>query len=116
VPKKIRTRDQVAAMKDKAVRFLRDVVGDPDRAQEFEEMDAEDYAEHKHIQIENPSSRTTIHKTGVDNMPLKRTTRSKLQKRIDELESENEALTDKLDSILDIASDDEDDDAEEDDD
>ena len=41
-------------MQEKAVRFLRDVIGDPDRAEEFEAMSPEEYAEHKRIEIWNP--------------------------------------------------------------
>jgi hypothetical protein len=34
-------------MQEKAVRFLQDVVGDPDRAEEFEAMSPEEYTGHK---------------------------------------------------------------------
>lgn len=47
--------------------------------------------------------------------PSSQPSRADLQSRIEELESENETLTDKLDSILDIASDDDDDDGDDDD-
>jgi len=43
-------------MQAKAVRFLENVVGDPDRAAEFEAMSPEEYAEHKGIKISNPSN------------------------------------------------------------
>ncbi len=36
------------------MRFLRDVVGDPEKAEEFERMSPEEYAEHKRIEIKNP--------------------------------------------------------------
>ncbi len=53
---KSKTFDQIESMRQKAVRFLRDVVGDPDKAEEFEAMSPADYAEHKKIRmIENPS-------------------------------------------------------------
>jgi hypothetical protein len=45
-------------MQEEAVRFLRDMVGDPDRAEEFEAMSPEAYAEHKRIEIENPPPRS----------------------------------------------------------
>ena len=41
------TRDQLQARKDKAVRFTRDVLGDPDRAEEFEEESLENYVERR---------------------------------------------------------------------
>ena len=47
------TADQVQAKKDKAVQFLRDVVGDDDRADEFEDMSLDEYAEDKGIEIVN---------------------------------------------------------------
>jgi hypothetical protein len=48
--------------------------------------------------------------------PAPQPSRADLQNRIDALESENETLNDKLDSILDIASDEDDDDDDDDDD
>jgi phenylalanine-4-hydroxylase len=53
VPKKQATYEQVQAKKDKAVQFLRDVVGDDDKADDFEDMDVQAYADKKHIQIVN---------------------------------------------------------------
>jgi hypothetical protein len=52
-----KTLDQIERMKSKAAEFVRDVVGDPDRADEFEEMSPEEYAAHKQIQIKNPNQR-----------------------------------------------------------
>lgn len=111
-----RVLDQVLAMQEKAVRFLRDVVGDPHRADEFAEMTPEQYAEHKHITIvSNPASGITILIEGDRRMA--KPTREELEDRIDELEDENQALRDKLGSITDILDeDDEDSDDEGDDD
>ena len=53
------TYDQVEARKEKAVRFLRDVVGDDDRADEVEDESVEDYADRKGLVIKNPQRRTT---------------------------------------------------------
>ncbi len=108
MPKKTKTRDEVVATQDKAVRFLRDVVGDPDKAEEFAAMSPEEYADHKRITIlQNPvSGRTTILIQGETYMP--KPTRADLEDRISELEDENQALNDKLDSILDIAAEDSD--------
>jgi len=93
-------------MKDKAVRFLRDVIGDPERAEEFAAMSPEEYAEHKRVTIENPTRRRR---------PMRRPTYGELRDRVAELEEENQGLNEKLDSIVDIASEEEEEDEEEDD-
>jgi hypothetical protein len=55
VSQKSKTLDQVERMQDKAVQFLRDIVGDDDKADDFDEMTAEEYATHKGITIsDNP--------------------------------------------------------------
>jgi len=61
MPKKTRTLDQVKVTQDKAVRFLHDVVGDPDKAEECADMSPEESADLKQITIvSNPASgRTT---------------------------------------------------------
>ena len=102
-------------MKSKAARFVRDVVGDLDRADEFEDMSPEEYAAHKHIQIfQNPSQR------GRKGRAMARPTRDELEARIDDLEEENQMLNEKLDYICEMAAvadeDKEVDDEEEDDD
>ena len=51
------TYAQVEARKEKAVRFLRDVVGDDDRADEVEDESVEDYATRKRLVIENTAQR-----------------------------------------------------------
>ena len=45
------TRHQLQARKEKAVRFIRDVLDDPDRADEIEDESLEEYAERRKIQI-----------------------------------------------------------------
>ena len=52
------TREQVEGRKEKAVRFVRDVLDDPDRADEIEDESVEDYAERRKFQIINPKSST----------------------------------------------------------
>lgn len=53
--RKVKSIDQVEQMQAKAVRFLANVVGDPDKAAEFAAMTPEEYAAHKKITIrENP--------------------------------------------------------------
>jgi hypothetical protein len=96
-------------MQAKAVRFLRDVVNDADRADQFEDMTPEEYARHKRIQIVNPAR-------GRKGIAMARPTRDELEARIDELEEENQALSEKLDSISEIAAVSEDDEYEEEDD
>jgi hypothetical protein len=56
------TIEQVQSKKDKAVRFLRDVLQDDDRADEVEDESPEDYAERKEIKISNSPKRrmTTV--------------------------------------------------------
>jgi hypothetical protein len=51
------TRDQLQVRKDKAVRFVRGVLADPDRAAEIEEESLDDYAAGRHIKLENSSQR-----------------------------------------------------------
>jgi hypothetical protein len=95
-------------MQDKAVRFLRDVVGDPGKAEEFDALSPEEYAEHKRITIKNPFSVGSLHHRR--RMPMARQSYSELKDRVAELEEENQELTDKLDSILDIVSEEDEDD------
>ena len=94
-------------MQEKAVRFLRDVVGDPERASDFDAMTPEEYAEHKRVTIENPFLRTQRRVT------MRRPTYADLKDRVAELEEENQGLNEKLDSIVDIASEEEEEDDEE---
>lgn len=92
-----KTLDQVEKMRQKAVRFLRDVLGDDERAREYERMSPKDYAKHKHVEIAaNPTRSRMAAKS--------RPTRTELEERIQELEDENTDLNDKLDSIVDLAS------------
>lgn len=88
-------RKQLESRKAQAVRFTRDVLADPDRADEIEDESLEEYAERRHIQIVNPK--------GAKNMPVQ--TRRELIDRIRELEQENESLQDRLEEIADLASD-----------
>jgi len=79
VPKTL-TRDQLEARKGKAVRFVRDVLGDPERADEIADEDLESYAARRGIEILNPK--------GVCRM----STKQELLDQIRELEEENEDL------------------------
>ena len=85
---------------DKAVRFTRDVLDDPDRADEIEDESLEDYAEGRGITITNPNrGRNAI-------MPPGRS-KAELEAEIADLEEENQELQDQLDAIADIVSPDE---------
>ena len=57
---KSRTLEQVERMKAKAARFVENVLGDPDRAEEIEAESPEEYAERKRIRpISAPSRHAT---------------------------------------------------------
>ena len=79
------------------MRFTREVLDDPDRADEIEDESLEDYAERRRIKIQN--------RKGVTHMAIR--SRKELLERIDELESENEDLQTRLDEIKDIIGDEE---------
>gem|GEM_PF-1074812 len=86
------TSKQLESRKEKAVRFVRDVLGDPDRADEIEDESLEDYAERRKIRIvRNPRGGRMA-------------TKEDLKERIQELEEENDELQDQLDKIADIAA------------
>jgi hypothetical protein len=91
------TFDAIERKQAKAVQFLRDVADDPDKADEFEAMSPEEYAEHRGIEIadSNPAYVTLQMGRG----PV---TKQEMEGRITELEEENEDLQSRLDSIVDI--------------
>jgi hypothetical protein len=90
--------DAIERKQAKAVQFLRDVADDPDKADEFESMSPEEYAEHKGIEIaeRNPAYVTLQMGRRPD------VTKQEMEDRIAELEEENEDLQSRLDSICDI--------------
>jgi hypothetical protein len=51
---KVKTREQVEKMQAKAVKFLRDVVKDDDKADEIEALSLDDYAAKKKVTLGNP--------------------------------------------------------------
>ena len=83
------TADQVQAKKDKAVQFLRDVVGDDDKADEFDDMDLDEYAEHKNIQIVNRGEKANMANGNSDPR-----TKQELLDEIDDLQSQLDAISD----------------------
>jgi hypothetical protein len=110
-------RDQLQSRKKQAVRFTRDVLDDPDRAEEIADESLEDYAERRKIQITNPSNRRNA-------IMARSKSKAELEAENADLKDENAELQDQLDTIADIvapADEDEDengsaDDEEEDDD
>ena len=93
------TRKQLTARKAQAVRLVRDVLDDDDKADDIEDETLEDYAEHRHIKLANPK--------GAAHMAAP--TRQELLDRIEELETENDDLQSQLDQIRDIVGDDDED-------
>jgi hypothetical protein len=93
------TRDQIASRKEKAERFVRNVLGDEDRAAEIADESVEDYAERRKFEIINPQrrNRTMAKKNATP-------TRQDLLDRVAELEEENRDLADQLDAIAEIVS------------
>lgn len=100
------TASQVAGRKDKAERFVRNVLGDDKRADEIAAESVEDYADKRRFEIVNPAKRRN------EEMPSKQ----ELQDRIAELEDENADLNDRLDSIAELVGDGDGNDEDEDDD
>ena len=97
------TRDQLQASKEKAVRFVRDVLDDSDRADEITDEDLESYAERKHIEITNPTRRTTRVAKKKSTADLEAEL-DDLRAENDQLQEENEDLRDQLDTIADIVA------------
>jgi len=96
------TREQVSGRKERAERFVRNVLGDDERADEIGDESVDDYADRRHVKITNPAKRRNAE------MPSKQD----LLDRIKDLEDENADLNDRLDSISDLVGYDEDDDDE----
>jgi hypothetical protein len=92
------TREQLQDRKDKAVRFLRDVLGDPERASEIEDEDLESYADRRHIELINPRRTESMANGGNGR------TKQDLLDEIADLQAENQDLQDQLDAIADIVS------------
>jgi hypothetical protein len=92
--------------------FLRDVVGDDDGAEDFDDISVEDYAQKKNIQLVN-AGESSLMASGNGR------TKDELLDEVDELTQENQDFEDQLDAIADIVSlpaDEDDDDGDDDDD
>lgn len=83
--------EQLQGRKEKAVRFVRDVLRDDERADEIEDESLEDYAERRKIKLLNPRGEPMA-------------TKQELFDRIKELEDENEELQSQLDEVADIVA------------
>jgi hypothetical protein len=122
VPKTL-TREQVAGRKDKAERFVRDVLGDDDRADEIADESVEDYADRRKIQIadnphggtmtvrtSNPRGKKSVVQMKTDNGTSRIANAGEIQvaaehlNELNDLQRENEVLQDRLDKIADLAS------------
>ena len=101
VPKAL-THEQLQSRKEQAVRFTRDVLGDPGRAEEIAEESLEDYAARRKITITNPSNRRNAMSRGK--------AKAELEAEIADLQEENQELQDQLDAIADIVGDEQDED------
>jgi hypothetical protein len=104
------TREQLESRKDKAVRFVRDVLDDPERADEIEDEDLEDYAERRHIELANPRRTESMANGGNGR------TKQDLLDEIADLQADNQDLQDQLDAIADIVSGPEEEEEDDDDD
>jgi len=92
--RRAKTWEEVERMKAKAVRFLRDVVGDEARAEEVEQESPQDYAERKRIKIlDNPAVVLLVTRR-LTNMAV---TKAELEKILDQIEDlADEALDPEL--------------------
>ena len=83
------TLEQAKRKLQRAIRFLENV-GD-DRVEQFRTLSPQQYAERRHLTIENPSRRAVSNERRLKGMPD--LTRAELQRRVRQLESENDELT-----------------------
>jgi hypothetical protein len=118
------TREQAERKKAQAVAFL-DRIGEPEQADEFEEMDVEEYAEHKGFQIANPRTNRR-RKIMAKRNPGPSPSKTELQGRIDDAihlldeayapESNREDLAQAVGKALDVLKGEDEDEEDEDDD
>jgi hypothetical protein len=92
------TREQALSKKDRAVHFLCEIVGGDAKADEFDDMDVEDYAAHKHFQIVNPRRNAMPGGNGGNDPRSK----AELLDTIDDLEQQVNDLQAALDAVYDI--------------
>ncbi len=126
--KKVLTREQAQTSKDRAARFVLNVLQDSDGAQAIEDESLDDWAERKKITLTNPRPNpprrcTLIHEGKENNMATKKPTMAdvleeneRLKQENDDLSSEVDDLNDQLDQVADIVAGDEEDEEEDGDD
>jgi predicted RNase H-like nuclease (RuvC/YqgF family) len=95
------TREQIRGRKDKAARFTETILGDPERAQEIRDESLEDYAARRKFAITNPRRRHAMPRKTIQDY---RAEVAELKDQVEDLESENEALQDQLDQVVEIVS------------
>jgi hypothetical protein len=118
------TRDQVQGRKEKAERFVRDVLGEDDRADEIADESLEEYADRRKIQLaDNPrgghmtvrasnprQKKPVVAAVSSSNGTPRATNALEIQtaaeqlSQLNELQKENERLQDQLDRIADVAA------------
>jgi len=107
-------REQIESRKAKAVRFVRDVVGDPGRADQIADESIESYARRRDFEIvSNPKGRFTMAAPRKTIQDYKDEIADLKDENAD-LQQENEDLAADLDAIQDILQPEEDEDADED--
>jgi hypothetical protein len=119
VASKILTREQAQSRKDAAVRFAENVLGDPDKADDIESEDLDDWIERKKITLVDNTGKRSLRMANGNGGGDPRT-KPELLDEIDQLQQDNQDLQDQLDAIADIVAPpdeaDEDEDYEDDDD
>ena len=104
--KKVLTRDEAQSKKDKAFRFVRDALDDPDHADAIADEDLDDWIERKGVTIINQGERSLKMANGNGDPRSK----AELLDTIDDLQQQVDDLEDVLSSIADLATPDEADD------
>lgn len=110
------TAEQVQGRKDKAVRFLDDVLGDPTRSAEVEDESLESYAARRGFEIVNPRRNTMTLREQVDALESVIETATEILTEAYEPESSREELAKACGEALDALLPDDDDDEDEGDD
>ena len=115
------TREQAEQKKTRAAEFM-NRIGQPDRADDFDQMSIEEYAEHKGFQLANPEQGPKRRKKVMANGTSKADLQDQIDRAVDVLddayapESTREDLAEAVGSALDILRGVEEDDEDEDDD
>ncbi len=118
--KKILTREQAQTSKDRAARFVSNVLHDPDKAQEIKDESLDDYVERKKITLTNPTRPRRGVCVLIHDGHYKRKVhmaKKSLAEQLEDLKAENadlkaenDDLQDQLDQVADIVAGDEEDD------